>query len=269
MKIIRYKELDNQKVTALWNEAFLDYSIPIQMTVEGLNNRLKSFGLSPEDSLIAISDENQPIGILLTGSKVFNEQHIAWVGGMGVIPSFRKQGVAQKLLAKMEEEAKEKGVDQIKFEVIKSNDRARELYLGVGYTPLTTLGFYQAPLLNLTEEALVFCPSQAVSEPDTTPWQNRFTFCPIIEQICDKDETIGIIGYQESLSNEGVQGIVIRQLQLKNIENLSSVISALYKKYGEINCSWSNVDLATPLATELTRLNITEELVQLQLLKNL
>lgn len=269
MKIIRYNQLDSQKVTALWNDAFSDYSIPIQMTEEGLNNRLKNFDLSPNDSLVAVSDDNQPIGILLIGYKVFNNQHIAWVGGMGVIPAFRKQGVAQKLLAKMEQEAKARGVAQIKFEVIKSNDRARELYLGLDYRPLTTLGFYQAPLAKLTEQTLVFCPSQAVTEPDTTPWQNRFAFCSIIEKISDKGETIGVIGYQESLVNETVQGIVIRQLHLDKIDNLASVISALYERYGAISCSWSNVDVETPLAIELSRLNVTKELVQLQLIKEL
>jgi GNAT superfamily N-acetyltransferase len=84
-------------VVDLWNEAFQDYAIPMQQTVDHLFARMARDGLSPSLSVIATIDD-RPVGLVLNGIRTIRGMRIAWNGGTGVIPSFRRSGVGKAMI---------------------------------------------------------------------------------------------------------------------------------------------------------------------------
>ncbi|MGQ9506979.1 MAG: ribosomal protein S18-alanine N-acetyltransferase [Candidatus Bathycorpusculaceae bacterium] len=59
-----------------------------------------------------------------------------------VSPSHRRRGVAQRLLQKIEENFKEKGVKSCRLEVREDNVAALRLYQKLGYTQVAKLEYY-------------------------------------------------------------------------------------------------------------------------------
>jgi len=72
---------------------------------------------------------------------VLDKAHIAT---LAVKPGFRRQGIAQRLLARTLIECKQKGASQVLLEVRESNQAARELYRKFGFEVVGLWrGYYQ------------------------------------------------------------------------------------------------------------------------------
>ncbi|MBQ6947429.1 MAG: ribosomal protein S18-alanine N-acetyltransferase [Clostridia bacterium] len=69
-----------------------------------------------------------------------------------VLKEFRRNGIAAKLLAYLEQEARQKGVEKIFLEVRESNTAARKLYENNGYILIHKRARYYN---NPTEDALI------------------------------------------------------------------------------------------------------------------
>ena len=57
----------------------------------------------------------------------------AWIGGVGVVPAARRQGIAEPLMRALHDEARARGVAQVWLEVIEQNESAFRLYEKLGY----------------------------------------------------------------------------------------------------------------------------------------
>jgi len=57
----------------------------------------------------------------------------AWIGGVGVVVSARRQGVAEALMRALHDEGRGRGVSTVWLEVIEQNDVAYRLYDRLGY----------------------------------------------------------------------------------------------------------------------------------------
>lgn len=74
------------------------------------------------------------------------------LANIAVVPEFRGQGLASRLLERVLEVARGRGVTSIYLEVRASNERAADLYLGFGFEEIARRkGYYDDP----KEDALV------------------------------------------------------------------------------------------------------------------
>jgi len=85
-------------------------------------------------SLIARLD-GRAVGLAncFTGFSTFAAEPLVNVHDMGVLPDYRGRGIGRALLETVEREAIRRGASKVTLEVLSRNERAKGLYLALGY----------------------------------------------------------------------------------------------------------------------------------------
>ncbi len=66
---------------------------------------------------------------------------------LGVLPDFRRRGIARRLLASVSERAGDAGCDRLLLEVAEDNEAASTLYRGLGFVEIARrAGYYRRPV---------------------------------------------------------------------------------------------------------------------------
>jgi len=112
----------------LFNAAYEDYVIPFRLDEGALEGMIDWFDLDVESSRVAVRD-GEPVGFGNLGIR--GDQ--AWIGGVGVVTSARRQGIGELLMEALHDEAAARGVTKVWLEVIEQNDAAYRLYEKLGY----------------------------------------------------------------------------------------------------------------------------------------
>jgi ribosomal protein S18 acetylase RimI-like enzyme len=115
-------------LAGLFTAAFEGYLAPIRMDESGLRSMVHALDIDLDGSRVAFV-EGAPAGLVLLG--VRGER--AWVGGMGVVPERRRQGIGLELMNGVLDEARGRGVRVVRLEVIDRNEPALRLYEGIGF----------------------------------------------------------------------------------------------------------------------------------------
>lgn len=273
MEFIPFNQVPLPQATALWNQAFSDYMIPIEMSEEALAKRLTDLQLSPSMSLVAMV-EGQLAGIMLYGHHLLNGEKIAWIGGMGVHPDYRRVGVAQALIGEAVQMSEKLGVNRLLLEVIKGNERAEALYRRLGFDELNRVSFSKGQLtkryVNRLNMAIKTAPlSEEIwqKQETKTTWQNTFISSGVYRRLIVEQEQVGYLYCSEIMDQGQVSSLIVKQLVLFNqCEGLvESVLACLFDEYGDISVNFSNFDLDWPVTLELHQLRVVEELQQIQM----
>lgn len=213
-----------------WNEAFQDYFVNLALSLDAYVARLHSEGLSPEYSLMAFC-AGRPAGFLLNGLRLSGGEKVAWNGGTGVSPQFRRRGVAKALLQAALAIYREHGVDVATLEAISENESAISLYRQVGYEIVDQLIFLQHEGklddgCSLSAEgvppySIQSVAPQAVSKlsfyPRLVPWQAQWQSVSLNngEALVVTDAegvAVGFALYKKKIEEQGnVSGIVLHQ----------------------------------------------------------
>ena len=119
----RIDELVNAQI-----DIFADYIIPLRSSPQFFREFMRSVGGRLDDIIVA-TQRDRIVGYV----NPVVDQKEAWVGGLGVIPSHRGQGVGTKLMEAAEEAVRRRGVDEMILEVIEGNSSATRLYTTMGY----------------------------------------------------------------------------------------------------------------------------------------
>jgi GNAT superfamily N-acetyltransferase len=112
----------------LFNAAYEDYVIPFRLDEGALEGMIDWFDLDVDASRVALRD-GVPVGFGNLGLRGDE----AWIGGVGVVASARRQGIAELLMQVLHDEAAAHGVTEVWLEVIEQNDAACRLYEKLGY----------------------------------------------------------------------------------------------------------------------------------------
>ena len=88
MEISSLKNLSILELTTLFNLAFADYFVKINLTPEILQEKIYSENVKLNKS-VGIFSGNKPVGFILHAVRTINEQKIAYNAGTGVVPEFR------------------------------------------------------------------------------------------------------------------------------------------------------------------------------------
>ena len=112
----------------LFNRAYADYVIPFRLDEGSLTGMIDWFDLDLYASLVALR-EGEPVGFGNLGLRGDE----AWVGGVGVVKSARREGIGEVLMQALQDEAATRGVKKVWLEVIEQNEAAYRLYEKLGY----------------------------------------------------------------------------------------------------------------------------------------
>ena len=119
-------ELD--ELAELFTRGYEGYSIPFQVDADAVRFMARTFDLDPDASRVALRAD-EPVGVANLGIRGTR----GWIGGLGVVTSARRQGVGRVLMEAVHDEARARGLEIVRLEVLEDNDAAFHLYEQLGY----------------------------------------------------------------------------------------------------------------------------------------
>ncbi|WP_188646631.1 GNAT family N-acetyltransferase [Marinithermofilum abyssi] len=251
-----------------WNDGFQGYFLPMTMTEEQYISRLHHEGLSLSHSLIAF-DGGQPIGCVLSGFRQIAGQKVAWNGGTGVAPDYRRKGVGRRLMTAMLEHYRAEGADLALLEAIAENEGAIALYQQLGYRRMEELAIWKKE--GMKEENVFAAPSPSFDTeivpphhiakipfyrrlaPWQTQWQSNLHGHGLIVKD-EQGETIGYALYRHARDNQGaLQRILLLQCEARPGHPDADAIlgSALHRVFKPEESYTFGMVLNQPPCTEL------------------
>ncbi len=117
-----------------FNQGYEGYIIPLHLEAEQLHGHIEGGSIDLSASRIAYND-GDAIGVALLGIR----GQRAWVGGVGVSPAWRGQGVGRMLMNAVIDSARTRSLDTVQLEVITGNTSAHNLYLSLGFEDMRRL----------------------------------------------------------------------------------------------------------------------------------
>lgn len=119
--------LDPGELVRVFNLAFSDYLVPLQVDAAGLADHIANNDIDLECSPVAIDVE--PVSFALVGRRGTE----AWLGGMGASPAYRRIGLGTRTLTAAIDAAADAGVRAMWLEVLEDNAPAVALYERLGF----------------------------------------------------------------------------------------------------------------------------------------
>ena len=124
----------------LFNRAYSDYFVPLRLDAGALRTMVETFDLDLGASPIADLD-GSPAGFALLGLRGDE----GWIGGMGVVSEARRRGLGRALMEAAIEEARARGVRELRLEVLEQNAPALALYRRLGFEHERDLDVWSLP----------------------------------------------------------------------------------------------------------------------------
>ena len=192
---------DSTKLYECFLEAFSDYQVDMQASREEFEQRMARDGVRLEISAGAF-DEGLMIGFYMNARGEWRGKPTAYDAGTGVIPAYRRQGIAEQLFAFMAPRLRGAAIEQYLLEVLTGNDRAVALYRKLGFVETRRLAvFRRSVAVTMGDDPMI----RRVDEPDwelfksfwddEPSWQNsidavervvnnRVVFCAYVDDAC-------------------------------------------------------------------------------------
>ncbi len=134
---LRYSTLERVPVDRLYAaflDAFSDYAVPIQLSLDGLRTMHARRGIDYAVSVGAFDGERL-VGFIFNGDGTWKGGRCAYDGGTGVLPSHRGLGLSGALAAESERVLRAAGFERWLLEVLVGNDKAISTYRKAGFEP--------------------------------------------------------------------------------------------------------------------------------------
>ncbi|MGB2775337.1 MAG: GNAT family N-acetyltransferase, partial [Anaerolineae bacterium] len=123
MRLTAADSLPLTALTALLNAVYADYALPVQRSSQQVAIHHAVWDIEPALSVIAWM-ENEPVGVALLGRR----GQAGWIGSMGVLPAWRRQGIGLHMLHQVQANARRAGLSHVDLEVLTRNTQAQALY---------------------------------------------------------------------------------------------------------------------------------------------
>jgi GNAT superfamily N-acetyltransferase len=110
------------------NAAYADYFVPTRVTQEQMELMDRCYDIMPSRSVVART-RWESVGMALLSLRADR----GWISGVGVLPAWRKNGVARSMMDWLLEQARASAAHAVTLEVIAENAPARHLYRSLGF----------------------------------------------------------------------------------------------------------------------------------------
>lgn len=134
MHIQNLANIELLELTESFNAAFSDYSIPMYMTAEQLQDRFITAGISYELSFGAFDREHRLVAFVMHCVDQKTQPTTVFNVGTGVVPKYRGLRLVQRIYEFATPILTNSGISACKLEVIQSNEKAIKAYQSAGFT---------------------------------------------------------------------------------------------------------------------------------------
>lgn len=149
VKLIPASQFTLDELTGIYNQTRVDYMVPMPMNAARLAEYISVYDVDLDHSLVAVQGDDLR-GVAMLGVR----EGRAWITRLGVIPTTRRTGVGEALMAGLLEQAEKLNIQFDMLEVIKNNTPAHTLF--------HKLGFYEIGELLVLRRSPVIPPNDPV-----------------------------------------------------------------------------------------------------------
>jgi len=258
---MEFKDLSrtsHQEIVELFNLAFSDYSIPVQLTLEQLKNKFVaeninqnkfvSENINREYSVIA-HDGGHLVGFILHGSLEKEGHFNLYNGGTGVIPSHRGEALTVRMYEWLISQPKSRHINTIQLEVISDNVPAMKSYRKVGFDTLREIHCYKQT--TILKDNPVLMDGYKIKRIAKLDWERASAFMDIqatwqnskqaIEAQLDQNEVFG------AYNNEDLIGYLIINPSQARIKQIAIEPTHRRKKIGQTLISQASKNISKAL----------------------
>ncbi|MHA2392799.1 MAG: GNAT family N-acetyltransferase [Promethearchaeota archaeon] len=127
MEFIDLSQITESEIVETHNEAFSDYEIPMNLSLDMFKYFNLRRGVRYDLSIGAI-DNGKLIGFILNAIDYWGGKLTPYDCGTGIIPEFRKKGIGNQIFNELLPILRKENVKQYLLEVIQNNTAAYNLY---------------------------------------------------------------------------------------------------------------------------------------------
>ncbi len=132
-------------ITEVFNLAFSDYIVPLQLTEDQLTDKIKSDNVRMEYSVGAF-ENNKLVSFILHGYGLEDEKKVVYNAGTGVIPANRGHKLTSRMYNFIIPVLQQQHVDKLLLEVISENKPAIQSYEKTGFKNIRQLRCFKGEL---------------------------------------------------------------------------------------------------------------------------
>jgi ribosomal protein S18 acetylase RimI-like enzyme len=140
------KDTDENQLLHAFNEAFANYFVTVQLTLEQLRQKIRSDHVDL-DLCVGAFDNDRLVGFILHAFDCIDGQNTVYNGGTGVIPSHRGQGLTRRMYDCILPKLRERNIDVVLLEVIAQNAPAIKIYESMGFAAERRLPCYRGKII--------------------------------------------------------------------------------------------------------------------------
>lgn len=259
------------------NTAYRNYYRPLHLTVDSFEAMLTREAVALDESVAALdTTRDRVVGIAFLGLRPPR----GWLGGVGVIPGYRRQGIARAITGHLLDGARRLGLRAVQLEVITQNDVARALYESLGFAGqrrLLLLERQPDPRPRRSDSSLPCCEARSPDEaldllaridPVKRPWSRDAhalrPLAPWFEALVAVDaghaDPTGVCLYSAHPFQVGLVTLA------GTLAAGASLLNTLHAAHPEATVSYLNVPEDDPMTPQLLRSGYRESLAQYEML---
>ncbi|MBN1877802.1 MAG: GNAT family N-acetyltransferase [Anaerolineae bacterium] len=128
ISLIPATTLSSLQLSELLNRVYVDYYIPIEINTSQFQQMCYEEDIILSASKLAVVNDI-PVGVALLSIR----DTCGWISGVGVLPEWRRKGVARTLIQSLKSQAPTLGITMLKLEVLTQNAFGIALYKKLGF----------------------------------------------------------------------------------------------------------------------------------------
>jgi ribosomal protein S18 acetylase RimI-like enzyme len=245
VNIVPASSFGHAELARLFEGGYEGYFVPIHVDEATFAFMVDAWDIDVDRSLVAMH-EGTPVGVTMLGVRGDR----GWIGGLGVLPAHRRNGVGRALMEKVLEDAP----PSMSLEVIEQNEPAIRLY--------ETLGFERSRTLEIWTLDRELPPAAArTTEPrpldqDGLPWQRD------ARSLRRGYERLEVDGGAALLRVSGAN-VNVLQLDARDAESAAELLSAARARGDSLH--YVNVPEGDPASVALRSLGGSLDLRQFEM----
>ncbi|MBN1565101.1 MAG: GNAT family N-acetyltransferase [Anaerolineae bacterium] len=284
MAVVTYHpvaSVDFGDFTTAFNHAYRDYYVQIFMTTESFRALMDRDDLSLESSVVAVCDD-RIVGMGLLGVRAAT----GWIGGLGVIPDYRRQGIGRQMMHYLLDCARDQDLAQVKLEVIEVNEKAHALYRQLGFVDMRYLHYFTrdpAPISDLSHVYQIERHNPAALlgyftafHPVANPWQRDY---PSLSKLAPHMRGWAVLDHDRNGDHDRVLGYALgwtdhHQIRISDIATHpnsqqalvgQALLTHLHRLYPDAHSLSINVAADDPVHAAYQALGYTTHLRQIEM----
>ncbi len=258
ISLIPASDLSYERLVLLLNQVYVDYFLPIWLDAEKFVDMCRVEDIELAHSVVAVWDE-EPVGLVLCARRGVR----GWLSGVGVLPLFRRRGIAGKMVRYLQERARGLQLETLTLEVLAQNQAGLALYRQLDFTRqrellVLTQAELVPPVIMVPPEVTMVAPAELLlyyTSWHETPaaWQRaRRTLSQrgaALEGLCYREdrELVGYLLYQAQRRHQAIYDLAVLPGHARRVEIGRALLRAVHYRRPDVGCYIVNLPVKDAL----------------------